>query len=330
MNIEKLASGSYRVRKMVNGKWYRITYETKPTQRQAEADLRELIMQDADAPGKGLAFEKAAKRYIDSKKNVLSPSTIRNYGMMLRNLPEWFISVELSDISQETLNRLVNELTLDKSPKTVRNYHGFVSVIIGTYRPQFKINTTLPQRKKIEPYIPTDAEVKSILDALKGSEFYIPIVLACYGMRRGEILALTADDVDGDVIHITKALSLNDKTEYVIKSTKTTESERDIIVPQDIADHIKAQGYAYNGYPNSINRHLLTVEAKLGIQPFPLHKLRHYFVSKMLTITDSKTVQALGGWKTDAVMKSVYAHSMKEEQEKAKRAAVDAFKDSIF
>ena len=50
----------------------------------------------------------------------------------------------------------------------------------------------------------------------------------------------------------------------------------------------------------------------------------------MFTITDAKTVQALGGWKTDAVMKTVYAHSLKDEQEKAKRAAVTRLSESIF
>ena len=131
-------------------------------------------------------------------------------------------------------------------------------------------------------------------------------------------------------VHITKALSLNDKSEYVLKSTKTTESERDILIPDEIADLIRKQGYVYNDKPDKIYQYLSRVEKRLGIEHFPLHKLRHYFVSKMLTITDSKTVQTLGGWKTDSVMKSVYAHSMKAEQEKAKKAAVDIFTESIL
>ena len=72
------------------------------------------------------------------------------------------------------------------------------------------------------------------------------------------------------------------------------------------------------------------VQKQLGMPFFPMHKLRHYFASKMLTLTDSQTVQALGGWKTDSVMKTVYAHSMKAEQEKAKRIAVDQFSKAIF
>ena len=149
-------------------------------------------------------------------------------------------------------------------------------------------------------------------------------------MRRGEICALTLEDIEGDVVHINKAVAQNEQNEFVLKSTKTTESERDIMIPMEIADMIRQQGYVYKGYPNSIICKLTKIQNKLGMQHFSLHKLRHYFASKMLTITDTKTVQALGGWKTDNVMKTVYAHSMKEEQEKAKRAAVEKLSGSIF
>lgn len=330
MTIEQLPSGKYRARLMKNGKVYRITYDTKPTKRQAEADLYEMISKKDDAPKSKLTFAEASEKYIDMKRNILSPSTIRDYSKYCQRMPAWFPSLPIDDISQIEINKVVNEISADKSPKTVRNYHGFISAILGTFRPQLKICTTLPQKRKNEPYIPSDDDVKRLLSALEGTEFYIPVVLACYGMRRGEICALTLEDIEGDVVHINKAIAQNEHNEYVVKSTKTTESERDIMIPLEIADMIRQQGYVYKGYPNSIICKITKVQDSLGIPHFSLHKLRHYFASKMLTITDTKTVQALGGWKTDNVMKAVYAHSMKEEQEKAKRAAVSKLSGSIF
>lgn len=330
MNIEKLPSGKYRVRQNKDGKTYRLIFDYKPSKREAEDAIRDLIEQQSDKPNGDLTFHEASQKYAEMKRNVLSPSTIRDYVRYANRMPEWFTETRIDDITQISINKVVNELAVDKSPKTVRNFHGFISAVLGTFRPDFKIYTTLPQKRKSEPYIPSDDDVKRILAELNGTMFYIPIVLACYGMRRGEILALTADDLEGNTVHIRKAIVYDENCQRIEKTTKTTESERNIIIPKEIADQIRQQGYAYNGGPNSIVRKLEQTQDMLGIPRFSLHKLRHYFASKMLTLTDAKTVQALGGWKTDAVMKSVYAHSMKEEQEKAKLAAAEKLRQSIF
>lgn len=62
-------------------------------------------------------------------------------------------------------------------------------------RPEFKIYTKLPQKVKSEPYTPNQDDVRKILEAAKGTMFEIPISLACYGMRRSEICALTLDEL---------------------------------------------------------------------------------------------------------------------------------------
>ena len=330
MKIDKLPSGKYRARMMKDGKSYHILYDTKPSKKDAESDLHKLITEKAGKKNGKLTFQEAADKYIEMKKNVLSPSTIRAYDVMKRNLSEWFLELKIDEINQIHINRQINEIALDHTPKTVRNNHGFISAILGTFRPEFKIYTTLPQKRKIEPYIPTDDEVQRILEELKGTDVYVGVCLACMGLRREEILPLTVDDLEGDILHINKAWVYDIDGNLVEKTTKTTDSTRDIIIPMELANKIREQGYVFKGHHQLMTKKLHAVQKKLGIQSFPLHKLRHYFASKMLTITDAKTVQALGGWKSDYVMKTVYAHSMKEEQEKAKRAAVLTMSKSIF
>lgn len=331
MTIERLKSGSYRATMMVKGKRYRITYQDKPTKRQAELDLYEMINQTSDAPNNDLTFKQAAKAYIEMKRNVLSPNTVRDYSLIPGRLSEWFVNLKIDEISQIDINKQINELSVTLSPKTVRNYHGFISAILGTYRPQLRIYTTLPQNRKTEPYIPSDKDVKRILKALEGTEYYVGTILSCYGMRRGEILALTLDDIEDDgTVHIRKSMALDSERNKVIKSTKTTHSERDIMIPLDVVELIREQGYVYRRKPGGITQKLGEVQEQLGIPHFSMHKLRHYFASKMLTITDSKTVQALGGWKTDAVLNSVYAHSLKEEQDKARKQAAATLGKAIF
>lgn len=330
MKIEKLPSGSYRMRKMYKGKTYTIITDYKPTQREAITLMADKLKQ-MESKETNLTFEKAAENYVDMKRNVLSPRTIKEYSETIGRIPKWFNNLVASDITQIEINRLVNELSKTKSPKTVRNYHGFISAVLGTFCPNLKICTTLPRKVKNEPYTPSSEDVRHILEEIKDTPYEIPIILACYGMRRSEICALTVDDLDGDILHINKSLVLNENKEWTVKTTKTTESTRDIIIPMELADKIRKQGYIYRGHPNTIYDCLKRVEKKLGIPEFSLHKLRHYFASQMSAMgVPEADILKLGGWETDHVMKSVYRHSMMEKEEKAKREAAEKLRSALF
>lgn len=330
MKIEKLPSGSYRVRKMYKGQTYTVTFDGKPTQKEAAIAIAKEL-EKIKSKKVNMDFQKAAKSYVDMKRNVLSPKTIKEYSEKINRLPNWFCELPISDISQIEINKLVNELSCSRSPKTVRDYHGLITAVMGTFYPSLRISTTLPQRVKSDPYTPSQEDVRRILEAVKGSEFEIPIILACYGMRRSEICALTPDDIEGDVVHINKALVQNEKKSWVLKSTKTTESTRDIIIPVELAEKIKDQGYVYRGCPGSINPYLERIEKKLGIEKFSLHKLRHYFASQMSALgVPEADILKMGGWETDHVMKSVYRHSMMDKEEKAKRDASEKLRNTLF
>lgn len=330
MKIEKLPSGSYRMRKMYKGKMYTVIKDYKPTQKEA-MELMTAELKKADSKSSYLTFQKAAESYVDMKRNVLSPRTVKEYSETIGRLPAWFNEIVASDISQIEINRLVNELSKTKSPKTVRNYHGFITAVLGTFCPSLKITTTLPQKVKSEPYTPSQEDVKRILETVKDTKYEIPITLACYGMRRSEICALKLDDIDGDVVHISKAKVQNERKKWVTKTTKTTESTRSIIIPAELAEKIQTQGYVYKGHPGGITKHLEKVEDRLGIPRFPLHKLRHYFASQMSALgVPEADILKMGGWETDHVMKSVYRHSMMEKEEQAKRDAAEKLRNSLF
>ena len=330
MKIEKLPSGSYRIRKMYKGQTYTIVTDYKPDQKEVTR-LLAAELEKVKTDKTRMTFKQAAEKYVDMKRNVLSPRTIIEYSRMCDRLSDWFISMQIANIDQVSVNKQVNELACNKSPKTVSCLHGFITAVLGVYRPDLKISTRLPQKAKNEPYIPTDDDVKKILKHIKGSQFEIPIILACYGLRRSEICALTPEDIDGDIVHINKALVQNEKKEWVIKTTKTTSSTRDIAIPSEIADKIREQGYVYKGFPGSISNYLKRIESELGIEHFSLHKLRHYFASKLssMNIPDADILK-LGGWQTDHVMKTVYRHSMMAKEKEAQREVSDKLRNALF
>ncbi|MCM1058585.1 MAG: site-specific integrase [Firmicutes bacterium] len=330
MKIEKLPSGSYRIRKMYQGKTYTIVTEYKPTQKEA-LQLMADELSKVQGRHERMTFQRAAEEYIASKHNVLSPSTVQGYEVIIRNLPESFLDKNIHDITALDVQMEINKMSGKQSPKTVRNRHGFLSAVLGAFCPDLKLNTTLPQKVKNDSYIPSDEDVKRILEYAHGTKYEIPLILACYGLRRSEICALQPEDVDGDIVTINKAKVQNEHKEWVIKTTKTTASTREIIIPMEVADKIREQGYVYNGYPGKLTDFLTAAQTKLELPHFPLHKLRHYFASKMSAMNVPEAdIMKFGGWETDYVMKGVYRHAMEDKNRKAQREAADKLSHVLF
>jgi len=330
MKIEKLPSGSYRVRKMYKGQTYTVVFDEKPTQKEVIKAISDEL-DKVKEKHTSMTFRLAAEEYIEAKRNVLSPSTIRGYMGIMRQIPDKFLSENIHDITALDVQAEINRYFKDHSPKSVRNYHGFISAVLGAFCPNLKLTTTLPQKRKNEPYIPSDEDVRKILKYAKGTPHEIPILLACYGMRRSEICALQPGDIAGDVVTINKALVQNENREWVVKSTKTTASTRNIIIPTELAEKIRKQGYVYKGYPGKISDYLSRTQKKLGIEHFSIHKLRHYFASKMSAMNVPEAdILKLGGWESDYVMKSVYRHSMMEKEEEAKREAAKKLQNALL
>lgn len=330
MKIEKLPSGSYRVRKMYKGKTYAITFDEKPTQKEVMLKMAERL-ERAQEKNPSMSFRTAAEKYIESKRNVLSPSTIRGYSGIIKQISDSFLEESIYDIDAVCVQKEINKFSKDHSPKSVRNFHGFISAILGMFCQNLKLSTTLPQKVKNEPYIPSDEDVRRILDFAKDTEYEVPLVLACHGMRRSEICALKPEDISGDVVSIKKAMVQDENFEWVTKTTKTTASTREIVIPMEIAEKIRLKGYVYKGYPGEITKFLYSTEEKLGIPNFSIHKLRHYFASKMSSLNIPEAdIMTMGGWETDHVMKTVYRHSVDGKNKTMQRKLSEQLCESII
>lgn len=316
MNIEKLPSGSYRARMTQNGKTYRITLPHKPTEKELTLLFAEKIKNEGTAP-KG-TFLYYAKKYIESRSNVVSPSTIRTYNIKISQLSDDFKNLNIGDITQDDVQREINLFAKDHAPKTTKTLHGFIASVLNEYRPSLALHTKLPTAKQNNEYEPKSKEIKAILNDVKDGEYSIPFQLGVLGLRRGEICALSVDDMNGNELSINKTVVYTDG-KWITKDTPKTEtSNRVIYIPDSLVEEIKEKGYIFNGHPNALNKAIHRTQKKLGIQEFKFHALRSYFASyaHALGIPD-KDIMAMGGWKTDSVMKSVYRKAMQESTQKS-------------
>lgn len=311
---KKLPSGSYRVRVYdftdQDGKKHYKSF-TAPTKKEAE---KLALYYDADNKKSSLTFHTLLENYLQSKEAVLSPATIRGYRNIQKQIAKNYSYLDMkTDIDKKLIQKFVNDMARTHSPKTVRNYYGLVTAVL-----EREFDVKLPQKVEMDRNIPTIEEMRLILDLTKDSELYVPVLLGSQCMmRRGEIAALTMDDIKDNVIHVNKDMVMNDKKEWIVKPPKTTSSDRYVVAPDFVIDAIKEKGYITRYNPHVITLMWDRFIRKNKLPHFRFHDLRHFGASYMHSkgIGDAY-IQKQGGWKTDVVLKSVYRHVLSDEEQR--------------
>lgn len=332
MRIEKLPSGSYRFQKTINGKRQSFTFDHKPTKKEIEQAIYSATVSTTRAHNlPHNAFSECARQYIQSRENIASPSTLRAYGFILKNLSDEFTSLPINQITQVEVQIEVNEQAQNKSAKTVRNIHGFISAVLKMFNPDLVLRTTLPQREIKEGYIPTSEDIYRLIEAVKGTRYYIPFRLGCYGLRRSEICALCyPDDFNGNYVRIDKAMVLDSEKKWVIKNTKTAASTRTIYIDNELLQEIKKAGKVYDGYPGLLTDTIKIKQDELGLPHFRFHDLRHYFATELSQNgVSEEDIIALGGWSSPYTMKRVYRHSRAKNNKQAQKNISNILVNSI-
>ena len=108
------------------------------------------------------------------------------------------------------------------------------------------------------------------------------------GCRRGEAIALTADCIDGDKVHIYRSMK---HFKNGFQPLKTDSSERTIRVDKNTAEMLQKQLETANPFVfgsvhgigiNMIDRHFKKAVEASGVTPIRLHDLRHSHASILL------------------------------------------------
>lgn len=265
-------------------------------------------------------FSQALEKYIKSKQNVLSPATIRGYRSIQRTMLSnysRFCDTLLDRITQEQIQILINDYSLTHTPKTAKNVHGLISAVFKTYRPGISLDTTLPQKIIPNLYVPTDADVQKIVSFIDNDEdLLIAVLLAAFGpMRRSEICGLLDSDIEGDVVHVQRAVVMDENRNWITKTTKSVAGNRYIPLPDFVLAKIRHKnGKVVNLSPAQISSRFSSVLRRAGMPHFRFHDLRHYCASiqHALGVPDAYIMQR-GGWSTDGVLKRVYRHALDDQ-----------------
>ncbi len=341
-NAKKLPSGNWRalvyIGKDANGqrKYESITGTTEAEVNMLAAQRRYEIekgTKKAKIPA-NMTVEEAIRKYIDDRDSILAPKTIRESKGYARNHLVGIKNIKIRNLTESMVQKEFNRESKTLAPKTVRNIYSLFYTAIKSVAPDINYTIKLPQKVKSEIRIPTNDELLKIFESVDGKRLEIPVLLgATCGMRRSEISAL---DLNKDIdyknckISITKAMTDNDKSEWVIKAPKTTSSARVVDCPPWVIAKLKSardSGYTMMN-PALISTYFAKLCKKLNIN-IRFHDLRHYYASLMLSLgVPDKYAMVRMGHATPTMLKTVYQHLMDDKNEKV-TGQINDFFDAI-
>lgn len=273
-----------------------------------------------------LTLSEAVNSYIDSKSHVLSESTIIGYRKIQRNYMGSIASIPLNRFDRQTVQRWVDSIAARASVKTVKNAYGLFSAVMRQYQDK-RFSVKFPQKMQEPIFIPSDDDIKRLLANTDG-DFQVALYLAAFaGLRRGEICALTREDVYDGYIAVNKSMGMTEGRGWKVKPPKTESSNRKVNVPKFLTEIMeKKAGRIVEMTPDQLTDRFCVLRDRLGMKDFRLHDLRHYYVSAnhALGVPD-QYIMAMGGWNTDRTMKAVYRNTIAPERDKFAEMSVMHF-----
>ena len=248
-------------------------------------------------------------KYIDSKRNILSPHTVHRYELTRRKEFQSLMKTPICDLTSERIQAEINIMAMTKSPKTVRNDYGLIRAALNVYAPEIRLRVSMPAKKRVVYNMPTTEQVYALIDAA-GPDMKIAIMLAAFcGLRRGEIAALTFDDIKGNVLHVKAAVVLEEGRFEVLRQPKTFSSDRYVPLPSFVLSSVFGNRHSDRMCPLSLNyitHNFIILRNRLGLK-CRFHDLRHYYASACHAIgVPDQYIMRFGGWKSDGILKAIY------------------------
>ncbi len=328
----KLASGNWRCVAFLgrdkNGKQIRKSF-TAATKKEAEALARACELTEKKSmkviDEKEMTVINAIDRFILKKeaeveKKKISPSTLRGYKKMRNNRYDDIANIPVLKITDDIINAWIDTMEEEYAPKTCKNTYSLLRSALIEVLPRHVVidwRIVLPMIPKKKVVVPLEKDILTVLKHFRDMDYemYNVCLLAAFGtLRRSEICALTADDIDRKkkLVHINKAIVPDDKNGWVIKGTKTELSTRDVVLPAFVINSLPESGNVVNMTPDAVTARFSRCIAHYDFH-FRLHDLRHYSASIMHELgASTETIMHRGGWSNDTTLKDHYRGVMNE------------------
>ena len=293
------------------------------------------------------------ERYEGLYRNYIKDSSISDINIKditLRDIQEYYSALYKKGASISTLKNL-NKLISPSIRYAYNNNMIIKDFTRGIVLPADTENNKLQKKSDVNPFS-LDEQIK-FLNAIKGNELETLFITALdTGMRQGELLALTWNDIDFDneCIYVNKTVKLvanvtregREKGEYLVQTPKSEKANRTVVIPAFLIKRLKQHKtqqlenklrysnlYQDNTlvFCNQFGKHIdssrvrkvfkkVLEDNKLKDRKF--HDLRHTYATRLFELGEEpKTVQELLGHSNISITLDTYTHVLESMKKKA-------------
>lgn len=332
---KKLPSGSWNIYLRLGNEGISVTKPTKSECIKAAELIKAEYRNEKRAKQCNETLGIVLDKYIDSRRKVLSPSTINGYMAIRKSRFPKFMDKKISDI--ENWQSVINtEIENGISAKTIRNSWGLIGSAlsyVGQPIPQVQLPAVMPATR---PWLTAD-QIKVFVKAVHGHPVEIPALLMLHSLRRSEVLGLDWSNINlnAKTIRVVETAVIGEKNKLVTKSTtKTRKSYRTIpIMIPELGSALAAvpekdrKGKVYKLNPNNLWPEINGICRRNNLPEVGCHGLRHSFCSLAAHVGMSEAeTMMLGGWEDVGTMRRIYQHISDQDRLKAENKISAFFK----
>ncbi|UAT31311.1 tyrosine-type recombinase/integrase [Bacillus badius] len=292
------------------------------------------------------------------KKPAVSSRTFTKYETTLNSIKKYFENVTLSQLNKKMYQQTINNYAAEHAPESTSKFNNHIrqciknaveeKLILDNFTNNAVISGTNNVKRKEDKFLNYE-DTKRVISYFKDRlnpklpSYYMIILAFTTGLRYGELLGLTWEDIDFKNNRIDINKSYDYHTHSGFKDTKTYSSCRTIHIDDSTANMLKAfkddqqqlfeqfkvinplnqvfyhyiEGIVSN---NAVNQSLRRALRQMDIIPLiTMHGARHTFGSILIyKVVDLAVVSEILGHKDTLVTSKVYIHVIKELREKSK------------
>lgn len=262
----------------------------------------------------------------------LSPTTYESYK---RNIDKYIIpqlgNIKLSTLLPLQLQSFYNNLSTTLSNTSIVYIHRILHSALNQAMKWDLVvrnvsdNVEPPKKEKYKATILDSEQLTKLIEVIKNTYIYIPVMIAIStGMRRGEVLGLTWNNVDLDhaTLKVVQAIYPT-KNGLVVLPPKTNTSIRKISLPPtlvSILSEYKSKNKYNNDYvctledgslisPSSLNHKFKQVLKDNNLPSIRFHDLRHSHASLLLSQgVHAKVISERLGHSNINITMDLYSH----------------------